>query len=80
MAHLNSLHNGYAAELGPWFDRIPKSVFAAIAVSALTQGGDYLEKATVRVCDEWRVLHDNGIVPQKPPKAAPTEGPGDGEA
>ncbi len=67
-------HNEYAAELGlDLFDKCPKSVFAAIAVSALTLGGDYLDEARIRVLKEWWVLHHNGIVPQKPPFAEPAE-------
>ena len=64
---LNKIHNEYAAEVGEVFDKCPKAVFAAIAVSALTLGGDYLDEARDRVIAEWWTLHDNGIVPQKPP-------------
>lgn len=48
------------------FDKTPKSVFAAIAVSTLTSGGDYLEHAEPRLLEEWWILYENGIVPQKP--------------
>ena len=53
---------------GGLYDSIPKAVFAAIAVSALTIGGDYLEDAKELILNEWNVLHQNGIVPQEPPK------------
>jgi len=62
--------NAYAAELGDLFDRIPKAVLAAIAVSALTTGGDYLQHARFRVLTEWAALYANGIVPQRPPRRA----------
>ena len=70
MANLKNLRNDYQDELGDLFDEIPKSVLAAIAVSALTDGGDCLDYAKRRVADEWRVLHENGIVDQKPGKIA----------
>ena len=70
MANLKNLQNGYAAELGALFDEMPKSVLAAIAVSAITSGGDYLDEAQQRVAHEWRILNENQIVPQKPGKVA----------
>ena len=63
-------YNCYAGQLGMMFDEIPKTVLAAIAVSALTSGGDELEHAAARVAEEWGILHDNGIVSQKPGKFA----------
>lgn len=59
-------HNEYAATLGPLYDQIPKAVFAAIAVSALTTGGDHIEHAVAVILYEWGALHRAGIVPQKP--------------
>lgn len=70
MAHLKNHGNEYAAQLDELFERIPKSVFAAIAVSYATTGGDWLERAKMNVCREWRILHEQGIVPQKPTKEA----------
>ncbi len=70
MAHLGNTHNGYAASLDELFDKTPKAVLAAIAVSALTTGGDQIEHAKSRLAREWQILHDNGIVPQKPCKEA----------
>lgn len=58
--------NNYALTLGDLYARTPKAVFAAIAVSALTSGGDYISEARARLLEEWKILHDNGIVPQKP--------------
>lgn len=66
--NLKNLRNEYASQLGDLFDKTPKAVLAAIAVSALTTGGDYLEKARELLLEEWRILHENKIVPQSPPK------------
>jgi hypothetical protein len=64
----SKLLNGYATALDrKLYEETPKAVFAALAVSALTLGGDYIDEANQRVMDEWWTLHDNGIVPQKPP-------------
>ncbi len=73
---LNKLYNEYADALGAkFYDRTPKAVFAAIAVSALAKGADGLlardwptSEVQALVLREWAVLHENGIVPQKPPK------------
>ena len=63
--------NEYADQLGQdLYEVIPKSVLAAIAVSALTTGGDYLEEARERVVEEWSILFQNGIVRQKPPNVS----------
>lgn len=71
MAHLKNNLNCYALASGrEFFDSIPKSVWAALAVSFATQGGDYLDKAAERIAEEWRILHENGIVPQAPNKVA----------
>lgn len=64
-------HNEYAAQLGSaLYAECPKAVLAAIAVSALTCGGDQLEHAAARLANEWQVLHGNGIVPQRPGPSA----------
>lgn len=58
--------NEYAEVLGRLYADIPKSVLAAIVVSwAMCP---QFEDVPAKVLDEWGVLHDNGIVPQKPPK------------
>jgi hypothetical protein len=65
------LNNDYARALGEQlFADMPKTVLAAVAVSALTTGGEELSEAAVRVAREWHILHLNGIVPQKPSKRA----------
>ena len=74
MAHLGNKSNSYVWSMdngtSGLFDKIPKSVFAAMAVSALTCGGDYLEKASFVICKEWCALYDNGIITQKPTSEA----------
>lgn len=62
--------NEYAEAIREIYAQIPKAVLASIAVSCLTVGGDYINEATERVLEEWRILHENGIVPQKPPRRA----------
>lgn len=70
MAHIKNRSNEYAQALGPGvFDAIPKSVFAAIAVSFGTQGGAHLNAARPAILREWQTLYDNGIVSQRPPAA-----------
>lgn len=60
------LSNEYVAVLGPLFERTPKAVLGAVVVSLLSCGGDDLEQVRARLLNEWRVLHENGIVPQAP--------------
>lgn len=73
MAGMNKTMNEYAVELAADYGRTPKAVLAAIAVSALTCGGDYLETAQRRVRKEWWALYHTGIVPQRPPFPEPDE-------
>ena len=58
--------NDYVRALGDLYERMPKAVAAAIAVSALTCGGDNLAEAPALVISEWEILHDNGIVAEAP--------------
>ena len=58
--------NEYLDEIREVYEEIPKSVFAAIAVSALTCGGDHIDEATEAIVKEWVALNNAGIVPQKP--------------
>ena len=53
-----------------FYHETPKAVFAAIAYSYCSAGGD-ADDATSRrnFLNEWRILFENGIVPQRPPKA-----------
>jgi hypothetical protein len=61
-------HNEYNLLLGELYDKTPKAVFAAIAVSSITCGGDYLDEAFDLILKEWKILYQNGIVPQHPPR------------
>lgn len=61
--------NEYAAEVGDLYNVAPKAVWAAIAVSLATCGGDRLDEARALVLHEWRALHTAGVVKQEPPKA-----------
>lgn len=62
--------NNYAGAL-VLFPLVPKAVYAAIAYAFIvrTLGGApgpiEVEETLMR---EWTTLHENGIVPQKPPK------------
>lgn len=68
---VTKITNDYAMAAGrDIYESIPKAVWAAIAVSALTCGGDHLDEAADRVLAEWTILHSNGIVPQPPIKRA----------
>lgn len=72
---MSKLKNEYADELGgAFYEQTPKAVFAAVAVSVLTIGGDYLDDAKNRVLKEWWVLYRAGIVPQKPHLSEPPDG------
>lgn len=54
------------------FDKTPKAVFAALAVSGLSNYGDELTSDMDRIIlKEWWILFHNGIVPQKPPFPEP---------
>lgn len=66
------LTNDYAQAVpGKLYEDLPKAVWAALAVSALTNGGDWLARAEDCVLEEWWILWENGIVPQKPTKPRP---------
>lgn len=53
--------------------RIPKAVWAAIALSLATCGGDrFKEDAAWGILNEWAILHTNDIIPQKPCKTVET--------
>lgn len=67
---LNKTPNQYADVLDQkLYAACPKAVFAAIAVSYASAGGDHLNLANENIIREWWTLFDNGIVPQKPPIA-----------
>lgn len=75
MPGITKATNGYQRAFGALYDEIPKSVFAAVALSfayiSIEEKG--FDEAARRVIEEWRTLFENGIVPQKPPKG-PTNG------
>lgn len=63
--------NEYATYLPPaLYERMPKAVAAALAVSyALRFATGDPEDAGRVLLKEWGILYDNGIVPQQPPAA-----------
>lgn len=67
---INKLSNQYADVIpSDVYESTPKAVWAAIAVSLATCGGDRLDDAARSVIREWSILHENGIVPQDIPAA-----------
>ena len=61
------LHNGYAGAFGKLYSDTPKAVFAAVAYSlAMRLNEDSPEAAIAEFLREWRILNDQGIVPQRP--------------
>lgn len=58
--------NQYAEQFGQQYAKIPKSVFAAVAFSFASSGGDHMGEGVKRFTDEWKILFENGIVQQKP--------------
>ena len=62
------LTNPYSEAVGEdVYTAASKAVFAAVAVSSQTCGGDQLEHARDLFLAEWQTLYDNGIVQQRPP-------------
>lgn len=51
-----------------WFDSCPKAVLFEIARQfAMRVADDFSDEAAfATMVNEWRILHDNKIVPQKP--------------
>ena len=71
--------NNYSEALGDdFYSKTPKAVVAAIAVSFVTLGGDYMREVDDRVLREWTALYDCGIVPQKPPRRVEIDDVGSG--
>jgi hypothetical protein len=62
------LDNEYSNSIGELFERTPKAVFAALAVSFAMRifGEDCDVPAELR--EEWRALWANHIIPQCPPR------------
>jgi hypothetical protein len=61
------IHNEYAVAFGKLYADTPKAVFAAVAFSfAMRLSEDKPKEAIAEFVREWLVLHDQGIVPQRP--------------
>lgn len=62
--------NQYAETLtAAFYEKCPKAVLAAIAVSyASRQTEEDFSKVEREIAKEWEILYKAGIVPQKPPK------------
>lgn len=75
MANLKNWLPEMTADERHWFDKCPKAVLFEIARQFGMRVGDNFtaEAAFAVMREEWSVLHDNGIVPQKPakPRKAP---------
>lgn len=79
--------NGYTQMAGRLYAQTPKAVWAALAISYAahrTCGADELEtgldqdRLEPQLLEEWTILHQNGIVKQKPPQAAIAKAEGRG--
>lgn len=68
MSHGIKKTNEYSRQFGPLYGKVPKAVFAAVVYSFVSSGGDDQTHAIQRFIQEWRILHENGILTQKPPK------------
>lgn len=66
---VNKTKNSYQSQLDPaFYERCPKAVFAAIAVSFVVNlKGQTFHKLESELYLEWLTLYRQGIVPQKPP-------------
>lgn len=65
------LTNAYSQSVNEaLYSSVPRAVFAALAVSFGTNGGDHLDQTNKILSDEWQILFDQGIVAQKPNKIA----------
>lgn len=65
--------NDYAQAFGRLYDRTPKAVFAAVAMSYAIRVAGAEEPAGTAIAEflhEWTVLNQNGIIPQKPAERA----------
>jgi len=64
------IRNEYLDHYQGHYDRIPKAVLGAVLASLLSTGGERPEDVMPAVLEEWKTLHQNGIIPQKPPRIA----------
>jgi hypothetical protein len=55
------------------FDRIPKSVLAAVLVSIVSTGGEHIDKAWPAILKEWWALYQAELVTQRPPESEPDD-------
>jgi hypothetical protein len=63
------LGNTYQKSINPrLYQNTPKSIFAAIAASYQINHDTEFETVDDYILNEWRLLYEQGIVPQKPPK------------
>ena len=62
--------NGYQQLIDPaLYEKTPKAVFAALVVSFLLNHQNVNQSnIDLDIKREWATLHENGIIPQKPPK------------
>ena len=67
MSHGIKITNEYSASFGKLYAQTPKSVFAAVAYSYVSNAGENQNEAIEVFLREWETLWSNGIVPQKPP-------------
>jgi hypothetical protein len=68
MSHGIKITNEYSQAIGRMYAETPKAVFAAIAVSFCSTGGEQLPDAEENLLREWTALWYSGIVTQKPPR------------
>lgn len=70
MAHLKNWMPYMNAEERAWFDKCPKAVLFEIARQfGMRLGDDFTaEGAFAVIRNEWSLLHQQDIVPQKPPR------------
>lgn len=71
MAHLKNWMPDMTAEERRWFDKCPKAVLFEIARQfGMRIADDFSADAAFKVmAEEWLILNQNDIVPQKPPKS-----------
>ena len=63
------IHNEYAAAFDKLYASTPKAVFAAVAYSFASLLEEGVQDNVVPLfLNEWRILYENGIVRQAPPK------------
>jgi hypothetical protein len=68
VANVKNWNPGFSLSEAVWFKKCPKAVLFEIARQFAMRLGDNFttESAFAVMCEEWRLLHENGIVPQHP--------------